>query len=144
VRNFLGLLPFLALASVFAVAQTGVGDDGIMTINSQVQATPASRLGSGLPSEPLSEWLANQAGKDADIIWMARVPADSSGAPLMIEADISYQRQPALVIMIEVSKRKSGMRFTFHSLALSRTGEYAEWPSLVNLPEAVTRAKASM
>lgn len=143
-RTFLGLMLLLALASVFAVAQTGVSDDGTIKLISLVQTTPASHLDSRLPSVPFSEWLADQAGKDADIIWVARVPTDSSGAPLLIEADISYQRQPALVVMIEVSRRKSGMRFTFHSLALLRVGEYAEWPSLASLPEAVTRAKASM
>ena len=68
----------------------------------------------------------------------------SFGLPLVIEADVSYQQQPALVIMLEESKRKSGARFRFHSLALLRVEEYAVWPTLAILPEAVTRAKAGM
>lgn len=39
--------------------------------------------------------------------------------------------------MLEESKRKSGARFRFHSLALLRAGEYAVWPpTLAILPEA--------
>ena len=98
----------MALATLFLSAQSGLSDDEANKLISQLRNTPASHVGSSLPSVPFSEWLASQAGNDADIVWLARVLEDPSAGPLMIEADISYHRQPGLVIMIAVSKRKSG------------------------------------
>lgn len=106
-RRLLALGFSLALATVFLSAQSGLSDDEANKLISQLRNTPASHVGSSLPSVPFSEWLASQAGKDADIVWALRIPQDPSVGPLMLEAGISYERQPALVIMIEASKRKN-------------------------------------
>ncbi len=81
------------------------------------------------------KWLRVQVGTDATINWVLRT---GDGHHLsLIEADVSIQGRPGIVIMIEGTPEP-----TFHSLQLVRANGIAEWPRLSALPKAVRKARA--
>jgi len=124
----------LALCSVLVSAQTTISNNDAAKLISRVKQTPASQLDSALPQMTFEKWVVSQVGKDAAIDWAVR-NADGQRAPL-IEADVSFQGRPGIVIMIAGT-----LEPTFRSLELVRAGDAAEWSRLRELPEAVRRAK---
>ena len=80
------------------------------------------------------KWVVSQVGSDATINWLVRT-AESQGAP-WIETDVTIQGRPGIVIMTAGSRKPK-----FLSLQLLRAGDFAEWPRLRELPDAVKRAK---
>ena len=124
----------LALCSILVSAQATMNNDDAAKLISRVKQTPASQLDSALPHMTFEKWVVSQVGKDAEINWAVR-NADGQGVSL-IEADVSFQGRPGIVIMIAGTPDPR-----FHSLALVRANDDAEWPRLRELPEAVRRAK---
>jgi hypothetical protein len=137
---------FVALAGVFSLSQTtSPGLDGTdpdtAKLMSIVKQTPASQLGSALPKVAFEQWLAQQVGKHSAIAWVLRT---GQGHDLpWVEADISIERRPALVIMIACGGTDTGAdtKPRFQSLQLVRKNEFAEWPHLHDLRAAMKRAQ---
>jgi hypothetical protein len=130
---------YLAVSCVLVSAQTNRTNDNAANLISRVQQTPASQLDSTLPRMPLDRWLRSQVGSDTTINWAVRTADISIQRYPWIEADVSIQGRPEIVIiviMIAAAKRP-----TFHSLELIEAGGIAEWPRLCFLPEALKRAK---
>ena len=127
---------WLALSSIFVSAQTTVTDDDVAELISHVQQTLASQLDSALPRMAFEKWLHSQAGSDAAIHWLVRTAdVPDQGFP-WVEVDVAILGRPGIVIMVAVATKP-----TFHSLELMRVGEYAEWPRLRDLPQALKRAR---
>lgn len=106
---------------------------------------PASQIESDLPSTTFEKWVLRQVGNDATIFWVVRIPDDPVNGPPLVEADVSIQGRPGIVIMIAAAPRKiRGTKFRLESLLLMRKDDYAEWPNLGDLPKAVERARAGM
>jgi hypothetical protein len=124
----------LALCSVPVSAQTTITNDDAAKLISLVKQTPVSQLDSVLPKMTFEKWVVSQVGKDAVINWVVR-NADGQRVP-WVEADVSLQGRPGIVIMIAGTPEP-----TFRSLELVRAGAGAEWSRLRELPEAVRRAK---
>jgi hypothetical protein len=126
----------LALSSVFVSAQTPVSKGDVAKLISRVQQIPASQLDSALPRMAFEKWLHSQAGSDAAIHWLVRTAdVPEQGFP-WVEADVAIQGRPGIVIMVAVATKP-----TFHSLQLMRAGDYAEWPHLRDLPQALRLAR---
>lgn len=126
----------LALCSVPVTSQTTISNDDAAKLISRVKQTPASQLDSTLPQMTFEKWVVSQVGKDAAVNWVVR-NADGQRVP-WVEADVSLQGRPGIVIMIAGTPEP-----TFRSLELVRAGDDAEWPHLRELAEAVRRAKDS-
>jgi hypothetical protein len=109
---------------------------------SHVKNAPASQIEPDLPSTTFEKWLSLQVGNDATISWVVRIPDDPVNGPPLVEADVSIQGRPGIVIMIAALKDIRGTKFRFESLLLMWP-DYAEWPNLGDLPKAVERAKAA-
>ena len=125
----------LALCSVPVSAQTTLSDDDAAKLISRVKLTPASQLDSALPARMTFEkWIISQVGKNAVINWAVR-HADGQRVP-WVEADVSLQGRPGIVIMIAGTPEP-----TFRSMELVRADDTAEWSRLQELPEAIRRAK---
>jgi hypothetical protein len=137
VKVLTSLVLCLTLSSLFTSAQTPLTDNDVELIF-RVKQTPASQLDSALPAMTFEKWLLVEVGREAAIGWAVRTAGDRSlGLPL-VEADVSVQGRPAIVIMIANRTSKP----IFQSLELVRAGEYADWPRLRDLPLALKRAKA--
>lgn len=134
----------LTLSSLFTSAQTPLTDDDVAGLIFHVKQTPASQLDSALPPMTFEKWLLLQVGRDAAIGWAVRTGVDRSLGLPWVEADVSIQGRPGIVIMIanRTSERGIASKPMFHSLELVRAGEYAEWPRLRDLPAALKRARA--
>ncbi len=124
----------LALCSVLVSSQTTTSNNDAAKLISRVKQTPASQLDSALPQMTFEKWVVSQVGKGAAINWAVR-DADGHRVP-WIEADVSFQGRPGIVIMIAGTPEP-----TFRSLELVRAGDAGEWSHLRELPEAVRRAK---
>ena len=137
----------LAVGSVIVSAQTNllIGHVDVAETISRVKNVPVSQIDPAFPPMPFETWLALQIGNDAVISWGVRVPDDPVNGPPLVEADVSIQGRPRIVIMIAEAPRKiRGTKFIFDSLMLMRPGDYAEWPNLGDLPEALKRARGGM
>ena len=134
--KILELVAYLAVSCVLVSAQTNRTNDDAAKLISRVQQTPASQLDSTLPHVSVERWLRYQVGSDAAINWAVRTADVSIQRYPWIEADVSIQGRPEIVIMIAAAKRP-----TFHSLELIAAGGTAEWPRLRDLPEALKRAR---
>ena len=136
-----------ALACVLTPSQTiasvrdATAEEDAAKLISIVKQTPASELDSALSNTTFEEWLAKQVGKDSAIGWVVRT-GEGHGLP-WVEADISVEGRPALVIMIACGRPDSGAdaKPRFLSLQLLRKNELAEWPHLHDLPAAMKRAR---
>lgn len=128
-------------SSILVSAQTTLTDDDVIKLISLVKLTPASQLDPVLPHLTFGRWLRLQVGRDAGIAWAVRT-ADGHGLP-WVEADISAQGRPGIVIMIAcgTSDGRTASKPTFHSLQLVRADDYADWPRLRDLPAALQRAR---
>lgn len=137
----LALLALCAIfSSVLVSAQATPTNDDDAKLISGVKLTLASQLDPVLPPVPLEKWLRLQVGRDATIGWAVRT-GDGHGLP-WIEADVSDQGRPGIVIMISCGASEGAiMRPKFHSLELVRADEYAEWPRLRDLPAALQKAR---
>jgi hypothetical protein len=135
----------LTLSSVFASAQMVLTDDDAAKLISHVKRTPASQLDSALPPMTFEKWLLLQAGRDAAIDWVVRSAVEQGLGLPYVEADVSIQGRPGIVLMIANGTSDGGIasKPIFHSLQLVRADEYAEWPRLRDLPAALKRARAS-
>lgn len=137
---------FVALTCVFSPSQTtlpqsdGTEQDTAKLI-SIVKQTPASQLDSALPNMTFEDWLTKRVGKDSTIAWVVRT-GEGHGHP-WVEADISIEGRPAIVIMIACGRPDTGTdtKPTFLSLQLVRKNEFAEWPHLHDLRAAMERAR---
>ena len=139
------LLLCLTFMSFSASAQKPLTNDDVAKLIFHVKNTLASQLDSALPPVTFEEWLLAQVGQDAAIGWVVRTGVDPGlGFPL-VEADVSFQGRPGVVIMIAnaTSKGEIAAKPRFQSLGLVRTGEYAEWPRLCDLPAALIRVRAA-
>ena len=135
----------LAIGFITASAQTNLSHDHNAELISTVKNAPASQIEPGLPSTTFEKWLFLQVGNDATISWTVRIPDDPVNGPPLVEADVSIQGRPGIVIMIAAVPRKiRGTKFRLESLLLMGTDDYAEWPNLRDLPKAVERARAGM
>ncbi len=140
----------LTLGSLFASAQSRLTGDDVAKLIFHVKQTPASQLDSALPPMTFEKWLLLQVGRDAAIGWAVRTAGDrtavgrSLGLP-WVEADVSIQGRPGLVIMMANGTSEGGIasKPRFQSLELVRAGEYAEWPRLRELPAALKRARTA-
>jgi hypothetical protein len=101
-----------ALACVLTPSQTiasvreATAEEDAAKLISIVKQTPASELDSALSNTTFEEWLAKQVGKDSAIGWVVRT-GEGHGLP-WVEADISVEGRPALVIMIACGRPDSG------------------------------------
>jgi hypothetical protein len=136
----------LTLSSLFGSAQTPLTDDDVPKLIFQVKQTPASQLDSALPHMTFEKWLLLQVGREAAIGWVVRTGVDRSLGLPWVEADISIQGRPGIVIMIGNGRSERGIapKPMFQSLKLVRAGEYEEWPRLRDLPAALKRASAAI
>jgi hypothetical protein len=125
----------LILNSVLVSAQTTLTNQDATQLVARVKQTPASQLDSALPHMAFEKWLWIQIGADATVNWAVRT-GDGHGLP-WVEADISIQGRPGIVIMIQGTPEP-----TFRSLQLMRASDAAEWPRLGALPKAVRKARA--
>lgn len=130
----------IALSLAFALAQTNLPAEDAALIP-VVKQMPASQLDSALPQMTFEKWLQLHVGKDATIAWVVRT-GDGHGLP-WVEADVSVQEHPAIVIMIACGKPDGGIgtRARFRSLQLVRKSEFLEWSHLRDLPAAMKRAR---
>ena len=136
-----------ALACVFTPSQTtasareAAAEEDADKLISVVKQTPASQLDPALPNTTFEEWLVKQVGKDSTIAWVVRT-GEGHGLP-WVEADISVEGRPAIVIMIAGGRPDSGAdaKSRFLSLQLVRKNEFAEWPHLHDLSAAMKRAR---
>lgn len=126
----------LSLSSALLSAQMTLTDEDAAKLISRVQQTSASQLDSALPRMTFERWLRSQVGTDTTINWVVRTADVSVQRYPWIEADISIQGRPGIVIMIAAATKPR-----FQSLKLMRAGDYAEWPRLRDLPEALRRAR---
>ena len=132
----------LSLSSVLALTQTPLTDDDAGKLVSRVKQMPASQLDSALPPMAFEKWLLLQVGKDAAIGWAVRTADGPGNGPRLIEADISIQGGPGIVITIVDGTSDGRTKPTFHSLQLMRAGgESSEWPRLRDLTAAMKRAR---
>jgi TonB family protein len=131
VKAFISLAMGLTLNVALTSPPTS---DDVVELISHVKQIPASQLDPTLPSIPLEKWVALQVGVRATVAWAVRTgyPGHRS-----VEADLSFQGRPGLVIVIAVGKSTA----RFQSLALVRKDEYLEWPRLRDLPAALQRAE---
>ena len=135
----------LAVGFITASAQTNLSHDHNAELISRVKNAPASQIEPGLPSTAFEKWLFLQVGNDATIFWVVRILDDPVNGPPLVEADVSIQGRPAIVIMIAATPRKIwGRKFRLESLLLMSADDYAVWPNLRDLPKAVERARAGM
>ncbi len=128
------VIPLLAFCSALVSAQTSVTADEAATLISRVKQTPASQLDSTLPHMAFEKWVISQVGSDATINWLART-GNNQGS-LWVETDVTMQGRPGIVIMTTATPKPK-----FQSLPLMRAGDFAEWPRLRELRDAVKRAK---
>jgi hypothetical protein len=93
------------------------------------------------------KWLLLQVGRDAAIVWATRTGNEPGQGFPWVEADVSIQGHPGIVIMI-ANGTSGGLIMTkpkFHSLELLRAGdESVEWRHLHDLPAALERARDSV
>ena len=135
----------LAVGFITASAQTNVSHDHNAELISRVKNASASQIESHLPSTTFEKWVLRQVGNDATISWTVRIPDDPLNGPPLVEADVSIQGRPGIVIMIVATPRKiRGTKFRLESLLLMGTDDYGERPNLRDLPKAVERARAGM
>lgn len=137
-------LALLALCAIFSSinvsAQATPANDDVAKLISGVKLTLASQLDPALPPVTFEKWLRLQVGRDATIGWAVRT-GDGHGLP-WVEADVSEQGRPGIVIMISCGASEGAiMRPKFLSLALVRADQYAEWPRLRDLPAALQKAR---
>jgi len=126
----------LSLSSAILSAQMTLTDEDAAKLISRVQQTSASQLDSALPRMTFERWLRSQVGTDTTINWVVRTADVSVQRYPWIETDISIHGRPGIVIMIAAATKP-----TFQSLQLMWAGDYAEWPRLRDLPEALRRAR---
>ncbi|SPE40180.1 exported hypothetical protein [Candidatus Sulfotelmatobacter sp. SbA7] len=128
-------------SSVLVSAQATPTDDDVAKLIAGVKLTLASQLDPALPPVTFEKWLRLQVGRDATIGWAVRT-GDGHGLP-WVEADVSDQGRPGIVIMISCGASEGAIatRPKFHSLELVRANEYAEWPRLRDLPVALRKAR---
>jgi hypothetical protein len=128
------------LSVAVTLAQTNPPADDVELI-SAVKRTRASQLDSTLPQITFEEWLQPYLEKDAAIAWVVRT-GDGHGLP-WVEADVSVQDRPAIVIMIACGKPDGGIRAKprFRSLQLVGKNEFVDWSHLRDLPAAMKRAR---
>jgi hypothetical protein len=144
VKTLTYIIICFALALCFVSAQEGstvaVEDDPTVLI-AKVQKTIAAKLDSTLPSVSCEEWIRQQIGNDATVNWAVR---SGKGHDLpWVEADISVEDRPGIVIMIACGKRAGGTctQLRFMSLELLRDRDSDEWPRLRDLPVAMRKAR---
>jgi hypothetical protein len=139
VKVLVSVVLCIALSLAFALAQTNLPAEDAALIP-VVKQMPASQLDSALPQMTFEKWLQIHVGKDGTIAWVVRA-GDGHGLP-WVEADVSVQEHPAIVIMI-ASKPHGGIgtRARFRSLQLVRKSEFLEWSHLRDLPAAMKRAR---
>jgi hypothetical protein len=127
--------------SQMAFAREDAAEGDAAKLISVVKQTPASQLDPALPHTAFEEWLARQVGGDSTTAWVVRT-GEGRGLP-WVEADISVEGRPAVVIMIAGGKPDSGAdaKVRFLSLQLVRKNEFAEWHHLHDLHVAMTRAR---
>lgn len=132
---------YVALGPLFVLGQSEWTNSDTIALIARVKQTPASQLDSKLPNVAFEEWLLRQVGSDASVGWAVRA-GEGHGLP-WVEADISVEGRPAIVIMIAGGRPDSGAdaRSRFLSLQLVRKNEFAEWPHLHDLPAAMRRAR---
>lgn len=136
-----------ALACVLAPSQTTASgrevsaEEDAAKLIAVVKQTPASQLDPVLPNTTFEEWLGKQVGKGSTITWTVRT-GEGHGLP-WVEADISVEGRPAIVIMIAGGRPDSGAdgNSRFLSLQLLRKNEFAEWSHLHDLPAAMKKAQ---
>lgn len=133
----------LTISSVLAIAQTKTEDDPIDFLVSRVKQTPASQLDPALPGMTLEKWLRLRAGRDAEIAWAVRTAVRTGQGFPWVEADVSIQGHPGIVIMIANGTAEGGIaaKPTLHSLPLVQADRYAEWSRLRDLPLALKKAR---
>ena len=140
VKALFSVALWIALSLAFTLAQTNppAEDAALIPV---VKQMPASQLDSALPQIRFEKWLQLYVGKDARIAWLVRT-GDGHGLP-WVEADVSVQQRPAIVIMIACGKRDGGIgaRPRFRSLQLVRKNEFVEWCHLRDLPAAMKKVK---
>ena len=129
----------LVLNSVLLFAQATLTDEHLAKLIFRVQQSSAAQLDPALPPMTFETWLRSEVGSDVVIGWVVRTAYASVWRVPRVEADISIQGRPGLVIMIAVGKQP-----TFRSLFLNRVGDDAEWTRLRDLPEALTKARDGM
>lgn len=131
----------LVLNSVLLFAQATLTDEDVAKLIFRVQQSSAARLDPTLPPMPFETWLRSEVGSEAVIGWVVRTADASVWRFPRVEADISIQGRPGVVIMIAVGKQP-----TFKSLQLIEEGEgdIFEWTRLRDLPEALTKARDGM
>ena len=131
----------LCLALGSASARTNSAVDDSMFLISTVQHLSVSDLDPALPHTSLKEWLRLQVGKDAKIAWAVRT-GEGHDLP-WVEADISTESRPGIVVMIACGQPDVGThrKPKFKSLQLVRKDEFAEWPHLHDLSTAMRRAR---
>lgn len=135
-KTLTSLALVLAFSSVLLSAQTSLSDDAAARLIARVQQTPASQLDPALPRIPFEKWLRSQIGSEAAIGWAVRTADVRYQRDPWVEADVSIQGRPGIVIMIAVSRKPK-----FQSLEFMRAGEDAEFPHLRDLPDAVSKAR---
>lgn len=127
----------LAFGRLVVLGQVGLDVDDGAALIVRVKQTPASEFDSKLPHVKFEEWLLYQIGIDATAAWAVRT-GEGHGLP-WVEADISIDGSPAIVILVDNGKAdgKLGAAPRFKSLQLLRKGQSTEWRHLHDLPQAI-------
>jgi hypothetical protein len=143
VKTLISLALCVLLSSALASAQPALSDDDIAKLISNVKRTAASQLDPVLPPVTFEKWLRLQVGRDAAIAWAVRGAGDSGHSVPRVEADISEQGRPGIVILIACGTSDAGTttKPKFSSMQLVRADDYADWPHLRDLPAALRRAR---
>ena len=133
----------LTFSSIIVSAQATLTDDDVVKLIYHVQQAPASQLDSALPPIAFAKWLLLQIGRGATINWAVR----EADVPRLnypwVEAGVSIQGRPRIVILIAcgTSKGKLAEKPAFYSLELLRDDDSARWLHLRDLPTALRKAR---